>query len=472
MLSPLIRRPQYGAASRSKERGITMALVAVALATIIAMAALSIDIGTLYQAKAEAQRSADAAALTAARLISISGLTGDPTAGNTDGTWADICGGATPYASQAAIKLAQAQQNFVAGAPPSTVNVTYGAGSAGGTAADCSTLGPAFAINPTVTVTVKRTNLPIFFAHIFSLFNSTYSGINVSATATAEAYNSANSASVAGSMIPVQPRCVKPWILPNIDPANPSNPLFLNPFLVATGNGSIGNPGIYPNGVIGESFNINADCNAGGAANACVLTTASPGYSGGVLHYIPAQISGTPTAAVVSGCSTTGYQAAIAGCDQNTVYACGTANATNYDLTENPVYPTAPTGDTATAAACLTNYPGGQDTLVLGVYPFKIEAGMSNPLVAQGVVNDNDVVTTSNSIVTIPIFDSPALTATPLPAQVTIVGFLQVFINSVDTTTTGNVNVTVMNVSGCSNTATTAAVNGTSPVPVRLITPP
>ena len=79
-----------------------------------------------------------------------------------------------------------------------------------GRAADCSTLGAAFGINPTVTVTVKRTNLPIFFAHIFSFFGGTYSGISVSATATAEAYNSSASGSEAGSMIPVQPRCVKP----------------------------------------------------------------------------------------------------------------------------------------------------------------------------------------------------------------------------------------------------------------------
>jgi hypothetical protein len=54
--------------------------------------------------------------------------------------------------------------------------------------------------------------------------------------------------------------------------------------------------------------------------------------------------------------------------------------------------------------------------------------------------------------------------------QVTIIGFLQVFINSVDTL--GNINVTVMNVSGCSNAATAQPVNGSSPVPVRLITPP
>jgi hypothetical protein len=53
------------------------------------------------------------------------------------------------------------------------------------------------------------------------------------------------------------------------------------------------------------------------------------------------------------------------------------------------------------------------------------------------------------------------------------VGFLQVFINSLDTTN-GNINVTVLNVAGCSNTATasTPTVTGSSPVPIRLITPP
>ena len=50
--------------------------------------------------------------------------------------------------------------------------------------------------------------------------------------------------------------------------------------------------------------------------------------------------------------------------------------------------------------------------------------------------------------------------------------FLQVFINGVDTTSS-NVNVTVLNVAGCSNSATasTPTVSGSSPVPVRLITP-
>ncbi len=55
-----------------------MVLVALAMVAIIAMAALSIDVITLYLAREEAQRSADAAALAAARVISLSGMTGDP----------------------------------------------------------------------------------------------------------------------------------------------------------------------------------------------------------------------------------------------------------------------------------------------------------------------------------------------------------------------------------------------------------
>jgi len=54
----------------------------------------------------------------------------------------------------------------------------------------------------------------------------------------------------------------------------------------------------------------------------------------------------------------------------------------------------------------------------------------------------------------------------------TFIGFLQVFINAVDAN--GNRSLTVLNVSGCGNgtNPTGNPVSGTSPVPVRLITPP
>ena len=136
MLPPLIRQRQRTHPDpRSGERGFTMALVTVALVAIIALAALSIDIGTLYQAKAEAQRAADAAALTAARMISISGITGDPT--NASSSWQTVCGGTSSPATLAAIKVAQ--QNLISGvaATSADVIVKYGGGSAGATATNC-----------------------------------------------------------------------------------------------------------------------------------------------------------------------------------------------------------------------------------------------------------------------------------------------------------------------------------------------
>jgi hypothetical protein len=81
------------------------------------------------------------------------------------------------------------------------------------------------------------------------------------------------------------------------------------------------------------------------------------------------------------------------------------------------------------------------------------------------------VVTSSNSIVSLPIYDDTASVITQAgPNNVTVVGFLQVFINSVDTN--GNVSVTVLNVSGCGNDPSKPPLLGSSPVPVRLITEP
>jgi Putative Flp pilus-assembly TadE/G-like len=475
MLPPLINRQRTRPDPRSRERGFTMALVTVALVTIIALAALSIDIGTLYQAKNEAQRAADAAALTAARMISISGITGDPSSGASDGNWAAVCGGATSPATLAAINVAQ--QNLISGVKPATINVDYGGGSAGATSTSCTGAGAAFGVNPVVTVTVTSGKLPIFFARIFTLFpHGNFSNTTSVATATAEVFNSSNSASVAGSMIPVQPRCVKPLIIPNKDPTNG------NPF-VTPATGAIYNPGVSPGGVIGETFDLTADCQRGQPN--CYggnLINQTPTSTGGTIEYLPALVQGTPTA--VPSCATADtFQEAIAGCDQTTVYTCGTpagSGTTQVDLTENPVNPRTSSGDTGTAVQCLTHATAeglgnGQDQLNTGSFPFQIQAGSDNPLVKDGLVAGNGIVTTSSSIATIPIYDGAALPNGVQQPNVTIVGFLQVFIQDLSSTngpTKGRPVVYVLNVSGCSNDATNSPVLGTSPVPIRLITPP
>src|SRR5713101_10141123 len=62
-----------------REKGQTIVLVALSIVTLLAMAALAIDVVTLYVARSEAQRAADAAALAGAKAFVDSGVTTDPT---------------------------------------------------------------------------------------------------------------------------------------------------------------------------------------------------------------------------------------------------------------------------------------------------------------------------------------------------------------------------------------------------------
>jgi hypothetical protein len=118
-----------------------------------------------------------------------------------------------------------------------------------------------------------------------------------------------------------------------------------------------------------------------------------------------------------------------------------------------------------------SSQPAGQDTIDVSSYPFQILAGTSNPLRASGLASGSPI-TSSSSIVSLPIYDDGAVTINGSgTTNVTIVGFLQVFINSTDQW--GNVDVTVLNIAGCSNGGGTVGnpVVGSSPIPIRLITP-
>ena len=462
MLRPLIQRPQRSATRRPHERGVTIALVALAMVGIIAMAALSIDVGTLYQASADAQKSADAAALAGARVLSLSGITGDPK--NSSGNWSAACASATQIATTVA------NQNNVGGKAPSKVTVTF----LSSDKSDCgSSGGSAFGINPMVKVQVVQASLPTYFSRIWGRTAG-----SVSASATAEVFNPSNSDSETASkeVVPVQPRCVKPMIVPNLDPGNPGNGFVKN------SDGSILNPGIGT-GVIGETINLVPDCNSSGACNSSTPPFVNPPavVLPNNLQYVPALSPATSVAVPSCAIGADAYQQAVAGCDQSTAYQCGVPNATAsnpnlVDLNENPGIAT---GDTSTAVECLIHQATkgsvtGQDTLNPTVYPYQIIAGTGNPL------NVSGVITSSNSIVSIPIYDGNG--TTPLTpnglnqAPVTIVGFLQVFINQINSgAIDGSLQVTVLNVAGCgngTNAVSPNALTGTSPVPVRLITPP
>jgi Flp pilus assembly protein TadG len=488
MLPPLIPRPRRRTVNRSQERGVTLILVALAIFSIVAMAGLSIDVGTLYQASAEAQRAADAGALAAARAISMSGITGAPT---TDvSSWQKICGGTSSVATSTAIAVAQ--QNYVGGTPvPSGgISVTYSAASAAlsSGSSDCSTLTGGFGVNPVVTVKVTQSSLPTFFSRVWGR-----TGNSVSATASAEALNPSNSSTYSSNsdVVPVQPRCVKPWLVPNYEPWSPGTTCTTNcTHFIDQSSGVIETQGILAagSGVIGQTFWLVPNCHNGPT---CTLRSPNPqaNYGTGAtgppnLEYLPGQASFASTAIPTAGsdaCSSVSgnYAEAIAGCDQSTQYQCGKVGQNVVDLNENPRH-----GDTSNGAQCLIHQGTtgsdtvsslGQDLLLpfptappsAPTYPFQIQAGTSNPLTAAR----GSLVTSSTSIVSLPIYDSNAVTNFPAGnTSVTVIGFLQVFINYVDGN--GNLNVTVMNVAGCGNSASGTALTGTSPLPVRLITTP
>lgn len=470
---------------RSRERGVTMVLVALAMVAIIAMAAMSIDLVTLYLAREEAQRAADAAALAAARIISVSGITGTADPLDNPPYWAAICGGLSGWATQAA--QTAAAQNTVGGQAV-TVTVSYSDGTT--TSPDCSILSAVFAVNPLVMVQVTPVSIPSFFSRIWGS-----TGNNISASATAEAFNPSasdvNGIVPTGNVTPVEPRCVKPWIIPNVDPANPANctGTGCKP-IVSLSDGQIQHPGISTDGsgsagIIGEVFNLYADCSP--TTGQCfLLSWPNPPQANALsppdfqpnLEYLPGSVQAASQAVPACASGGSNYEMAVAGCDQTTVYQCGqqvsfSGNPNMVDLSENPG---GTNGDTALGLACsLTGSATvpleGQDTLrTTGAnpYPFVAIAGDANPLKISGAP-----ITSSNSIVSFPIYDQTAnfgritrIGTTP----VTIVGFLQVFVNQVNSD--GSVNVTVLNVAGCgSNGPTNAPVFGSSPLPVRLIQP-
>jgi hypothetical protein len=424
----------------------------------MAMAALSIDVVTLYLADANAQQAADSAALAGARILSLSGMTGDPQ--NKSGGWAAACNSAQQVAT------AVGNQITVGGTIPASITVTF-PNDPSANCSDGSGTTTVFGVNPEVQVKIQSTSLPTFFARIWGKTGST-----VSAIATAEVFNSSSSGAFSASgIVPVQPRCVKPWIVPNSDPGNSGLPF------VDSTTGAINHPGVFQSGggVIGESFLLLDDC--GNGKTDCLPGNgifenppqANPVRSANSLDYIPALVQGPVTA--VPSC-TVGkghdlYQRAIGGCDR-TAYACGTNSGASADLSFDPG---GAAGDTATAVQCLTNSTVGADSLDTVPFPFQIKAGDGNPLVSKGIVAGNALVTSSNSIVTVPIYDSnPTTQLVGNQPDVTILGFLQVFIDGVDSAT-GNLTVHVLNVAGCSNNASNG-VSGTSPVPVRLITYP
>lgn len=438
---------------RKRERGQTIAIVAISLVALLAMAALAIDVVTLYVARSEAQRAADAVALAGAKAFVDSGVTTAP-------------GDATLQTLATTIANAEvsvvAQQNKISGTPAQVV---------GSPVFNYSLPG-----NPQITITVQKTDLPIFFARIWGRRVA-----SVSATATAEAYNpsySQSSANTGGVTIPVAPLCVKPWLVPNIDP-DPSRPPGTP--LITLGSGAVFTPGAYPGGVVGEPITLKTSCTD---LMQCLEPAHNPGQpTPGVLQFVPALVTPSTSSVCPASCvGASNYEQSVSCCD-GIPYACGGA-VTNAMADINNTDPW--NVETSNGVQCLIHAVGlgmgqGQDSLDLTGFPtgpMLIRAGLSDPLIGAGSpVTSGSAITTSNSVATFPVFDS----TNPIPSsgQVTVIGFVQVFITDMELNVVNpapnhyQIDGIILNVSGCGNNlgASPSPIKGggISPVPIRLV---
>jgi hypothetical protein len=437
---------------RPHEQGQTIILVAISLVSLLAMAALAIDVVTLYVARTEVQRAADAAALAAAKAIADSGVTTLQTSPPNPNLVAARSLAQTMATTAVTGLLNAPAINLVAGNTPTLI-----------------TLKPipidwSRQANPHVTISLKASNLPTFFSKIWG-----GSAASVTATATAEAYNPANLPTTT-PITPIAPKSVKPWLVANADPINVGTQ-FVNTSTWAVDSNIIGGPAI----------DLVSACSHAGP-NKCRPAPNPPHAISGTsqVQYVPALVTTPNTQNVCPSCAgTTDYEQSIECADVSTSYQVlncgGGATQAQWDDSLNPG---ASPGNNATSLGgqCLIHASNegsgqGQDVLTeptpIFSAPYQIKQ------------QSGTLVTTSNSIATIPIID--VTNAIPHGGgAVTVVGYLQAFVNQVDPSSgappEGSINITVLNIVGCSPTNNGAnpiiGGSGTSPVPVRLITPP
>lgn len=420
-------------------------LVAVVMLFVVgAMAALSIDVVTLYTARSEAQLAADSAALAGARVLANSGMTSASTS---------LVGiNAQPIAVSVATQVAAS--NLVGGR---NLRSTGGCTATGEICVIIDTTKFDFISNPQVTVQVQRTDLPTFFARIWGR-----TAIAVRATATAEAYNPSSALLTAATPgPPVAPTCVKPWLLPNIDPTTGTN-------IFDPTSGNISSTTMLLNGLpVGPA--LLAAC--GNASTNCLPPPPTPLVAWSYFPGSPADFP-TPnaTSVVCPGCSGfNAFQLSIAGCVQPPISCNAIVNVdqgadANRDL------------ETESAVNAMThsiaNHGDSVDTLSPPSPPFQFLAGSDNPVVQSGALNANTPVMVSDSLVTVPVFDTTTFSGT-FPA-VQLIGFVQLFLNPTGSASApGAVQTQVINLVGCGSAAPGQAIlgNGSSPVAVRLISP-
>jgi hypothetical protein len=388
---------------RSGERGSALYIVAGSLVILLGMGALAIDLASLYVARNESQRAADAAALAGAKVFVESGCV-------TSGDCTSQEGTATDRANQVASQI------LVGGQPVTVQAISFN---------------ETFQ-NPQITVQVQSANLSIYFAGAVGVTTAP----TVGASATAEAYNPSGTAG--GPTFCTG--CLRPWLIANCNPAFPAPGCLLN----SASNYSVANPGcVTSGGVVGQPIQIGLETN------------------------------NTQFGAVDDGGGLASYQQSITTCNTGQK-TCGTTVNTLPDAFPGMKIATT----TSSVDALLHIGPGnvglnqGQDWINTSVCPPQIHAGALNPLVNQGVIGQDALVATSDSIVTAYIFDGTLSPLTPQPVEPrTITGFAQIFVTQVDAN--GDVWGVILGVAGCGSSGGacggSGSIKGPTMLPVRLI---
>jgi hypothetical protein len=420
------------ATQRKGERGQTIALVAVSLVALLGMAALSIDVVTLYVARGEAQRAADAAALAGASIFAASSFTTVPGSF----TASTVCTTAGPGSAAAVNKLAEAaaNENSISNLPAAITNVT------------CTLVNG----NPQVSVTVRRNNLPTFFSRMWSSANT-----SVSATALAEAYNAS------GQTATPTVKGVKPWLLPNCDPLG-TLPGCVGHQFVDPATGAIPAGSAY----IGTQIDLTR-----------INPTASPPTTPVPGKFYPMELNSASRscpAATSPSCGSVlnnDYEDDIS-CASSTQVSCGLVPSGTMS-----VLTTAGSGygnRTRRATRCLIHADNeglnqGQDEIIGAGPPLTIRAGDNYPISSL----NGETVSSSDSVVTVPLYDGGILCTGPGACgnAITVVGFLQIGISQTTTFGPGGPQLrgVILNAVGCNGTAPGVLTGTTSPVAVRLI---
>ncbi len=422
------------------ERGATLYVVAAGLLAFLGLAGLAIDLVALYVGRSEAQRAADAAALAGAQtFVSTSYTSG----GTPQAALCPTSPTSPPTGLTGAAAAEAGESNTVGGqtltASQITVTCDFSHNVVGSVSED-----------PLVTSSVT-TSLPTYFMKIF--------GINsrvVSATATAEAFNPAG----AGASSPTFClSCLKPFLVQNCDP-NHSTPASLSinckgEGVFITSSQTIANPGVYPNGVVGEPWELHSEQVAS--------------------HYYEITFDSTPPGCT-GGQSATVWETNVEQCSA-TPFTCGSqlcaldgkkVGPNNYAISDLITY--------GTAASHSCKPCNSVDTITIQAGknpPYVITAGAGNPFAAAGLT-----ITQSAALITVPMFDGDNIS--PGPAAVTIVGYIQLFVQDINHQ--GNedlIDTVILNVTQCGNTQGTscsasgvATAGGASFVPIRLVQHP